>query len=138
MSTAALIGVWHLSSFVRMDGEGAVAALPRGENPQGMLVYSADGHMSVHLMNSGRARFAGMAQDEGTVEEKAEALSTYQGYAGRFELAAGRVTHHITLSSFPNWVGTSIWRDVELDGDRLTLSSPYRESTGEPLRSVLV
>jgi len=94
--------------------------------------------MSVHLMNSDRARFNGIAQDEGTVQEKAEALNTYQGYAGTFEFVSGRVTHHITLSSFPNWVGTSIWRDVELDGDRLTLSAPYQESAGQQQKSVLV
>ncbi|MEC3981342.1 lipocalin-like domain-containing protein [Amycolatopsis sp. H20-H5] len=138
MSTDALLGVWHLVSFVRLDANGDVAASPKGSDPQGMLVYCADGHMSVHLMNSGRTPFGGVAQEEGTAAEKVEALDTYQGYAGTFELSKGRVTHHVTLSSFPNWVGRSIWRDAELDGDTLTLTARYQGSTGDAQRSVLV
>ena len=57
----------------------------------------------------------------GTLEEKARAASGFMAYCGRYEVHGDHVVHHIEQSLFPNWVGTSQKRFIELEGDRLTL-----------------
>ncbi len=42
-----LIGAWHL---VRIDTPGSDAKARAGQQPEGMLIYTRDGHMSVQLM----------------------------------------------------------------------------------------
>jgi hypothetical protein len=52
---SALIGAWHL---VRIDVPGPDGKTLAGPQPNGMLIYTSDGHMSVQLMypeNSGAA-----------------------------------------------------------------------------------
>jgi hypothetical protein len=59
----------------------------------------------------------------GTAEEKAKAAEEYVSYCGRYEFEGETVIHHVELSLFPNWVGADQERLVEIDGDRLTLST---------------
>jgi hypothetical protein len=42
-----LIGAWHLNHIAPPDPEGKSSDIP---HPQGMLIYTRDGHMSVQLM----------------------------------------------------------------------------------------
>ncbi|MFB9904272.1 lipocalin-like domain-containing protein [Allokutzneria oryzae] len=120
----SVAGTWRLESFAVHDEQGAVVFHPMGEDPAGVLVYTEDGWMSVHLSYSGRPHFAGTSQRAGSTEEKSAAMETYFSYAGRYEFTGDKVLHHIEISSFPNWVGTEQWREPELDGDLLTLRTP--------------
>lgn len=64
----------------------------------------------------------------GTPEERSEAISTYVGYAGRFEVVPDEdtVVHHIEVCSYPNWIGDAQVRFAKLEGDQLTLTpSPW-------------
>lgn len=58
-----------------------------------------------------------------SAREKARAAETYVSYCGRYEFHGETVVHHVELSLFPNWVGVSQERLVEIVGDRLTLST---------------
>jgi hypothetical protein len=44
-------------------------------------------------------------------------------YCGRYEFRGDTVIHHVELSLFPNWVSVDQERLVELEGNRLTLST---------------
>ena len=79
--------------------------------------------MSVAIMGPTRAKFATGDLLGGSVEEKAQAAETYVSYCGRYEFRGDTVIHHVELSSFPNWVGVGQERLVELEGNRLTLST---------------
>lgn len=120
----ALIGTWTLAACTIDDAAGAVLSAPLGERPEGRLTYTPDGQVSVHAMAAGRPRCnANRIQDSAPAEQIA-AAQTYFGYAGTWERAGDRVTHHVTVSSFPNWTGTDLVRDVALNDDTLVLSSP--------------
>ena len=46
----ALIGVWHLVAAEYREQGGDEAVIPYlGDSPKGMLLYSADGQMSVQV-----------------------------------------------------------------------------------------
>ncbi len=121
---ARLVGHWSLESFEALsDGS---AEYPFGPGAVGQITYDRAGHMAVQIMKSGRRPFASGDQAAGSVEEVSAAFTGYVAYYGTYSVdeRAGVVTHHIAASMFPNWVGSEQQREVLLEGDRLTLSTP--------------
>jgi hypothetical protein len=119
-----LVGSWRLIGWVAMLDDGS-EALPMGEAPSGLLIYSGDGAMIGILGSGDRSRFASDDVTGGTDEERALAFSTFIAYGGRFKIEGDVISHHVDTSLFPNWIGTIQRRRWELDeADRLTLTSP--------------
>ncbi len=129
---ARLLGAWRLLDVVEEPLDGSPAGRPHGEQPRGLILYSPDGCMSVQIEERERQPVAGADWTALTTEEYAAEARSYFAYAGRFSVdeAAGTVTHHVELSLFPGWAGLSMPRAVELDGDRLVLSSTSPMESG--------
>jgi hypothetical protein len=117
-----ILGSWELETCEARGGDGP-PLLPLGEGAHGLLLYAADRGMSVAIMRAGRAPFAASDILAGTQREKAEAAESYLSYSGRWDLVGARIRHTITVSLFPNWVGTVQERRVKLHGNRLELST---------------
>ncbi len=123
MASNPLVGTWRLVSWEnRSVGDGEVSH-PLGKDAVGYIMYGPDGYMSVAIMRPDRARFAAGDLLGGTVEERARAAETYVSYCGRYEFRGDTVVHRVELSLFPDWVGIEQERLVEVEGDRLTLST---------------
>ena len=122
MTDNYLVGTWRLVSWENQDDAGQIT-LPVGRDPQGYIIYTADGYVSVQIMTAHRQRFAADDLLQGTTDEKARAAETFIAYGGHYEIASDTIIHHVELSLFPNWVGTRQVRRLELAGDRLTLSA---------------
>lgn len=123
MASNPLVGTWRLVSWEnRSVGDGEVSH-PLGKDAVGYIMYGRDGYMSVAIMRPDRARFAAGDLLGGTAEERARAAETYVSYCGRYELRGDTVVHRVELSLFPDWVGIEQERLVEVEGDRLTLST---------------
>ena len=118
----ALVGAWRLVSWENQTADGP-GHYPMGPDPNGYVIYAADGRFSITISQRGRAGFAAGDLLSGTIEEKARAMEGFVAYAGRYSFDGDRVIHHVELSLFPNWVGSDQQRWVELAGDRLTLSA---------------
>lgn len=125
MDASALVGTWRLASWQAIGADGSIDQ-PMGERPEGLLVYSDDGTMLVLLGRRDRARMSGGDVSGSSLEERAEAMRTFIAYGGRYRVQGSRVTHHVEMSLFPNWVGTRQVREATLHdgGSRLTLVSP--------------
>jgi len=121
---AGFIGSWDLVSLENRGADGSVHQ-PFGAHPVGRITYTADGLMSAQIMHETRVPFAGTALYGGTPAEKAAAYSGYIAYYGSFDVdpAAGIVTHHVTGSLLPNWVGGNQVRFYRFEGEHLVLSS---------------
>ena len=119
-----LIGTWRLRSW-KNSGSDASEVEPLGDKPVGYISYHDHGYMSVEIVAQGRTPFQDNDVFGGTPEERSEAISTYVGYAGKFEVRGGEnaVVHHIEVCSFPNWIGDAQVRFAGLDGETLTLST---------------
>ena len=102
MNRTALLGRWRLVSYTTGPD------YPLGPDAAGVLQYSADGKVSVHIMGDG-----------------------YFAYYGDYTVdhAGGAVTHHLTLCSNPKLVGASNVRYAQLEGTRLTLTGSMRFDT---------
>lgn len=132
-----LLGTWQLVSCEhRLQIGGKLH--PLGQNAMGQLTYTAEGLMSVSLMASQRTLFKGTGLFEGTDPERAAAAQSYVSYAGRYEILADRVIHHVDFSLFPNWVGTRQERFYQREGETLTLSTPPFTAGGLEQTAVLI
>ena len=107
MSVAAkeLLGAWRLESWSFVYDDGRPAEYPLGPDAKGIILYTADGHVSATLMRT-----------SGAVESFA--------YAGRYDVRDGAAFHSIEVATNPALVGITSTRHITLDGDRLTLSGP--------------
>src|SRR5450432_1755760 len=117
----ALIGSWTLVSCEIATSSNDVLH-PLGKDPVGYLIYGLDGLVSATLMSRDRAPFQGTDPAGGTPEELASAAHSFIGYVARYEILEDRVLHHVTASFFPNYLGTTLERRFELDGDELVLN----------------
>ncbi|HUG15348.1 MAG TPA: lipocalin-like domain-containing protein [Thermomicrobiales bacterium] len=133
----ALLGTWRLVSveFIGDDGE---MTYPFGPDATGLLMYSADGHMSAVLMQQGRGSFDGMAVRRHLSDVSDAAVrAAYEGYVSycgtwTVDEGHGTVTHHVTESLNPAEVGRDNVRAYTLDGNRMRL-----EPVGGPVRAVI-
>lgn len=123
-NSSSVVGTWKLVSVeTRMTDGRSYASF--GENPEGYVIYSADGFMSVTMQYGNRPHFVSQNAREASLEEKASVSDTFSAYAGRYELLPGAdtVIHHIDVSSNPNWNGVQQVRRYQIDADQLTLSN---------------
>lgn len=123
-----LIGTWRLVAWENRDEDGTTEPA-FGAGVSGYLIYTAQGYVAAHLMAAGRRPFASPDVTAATPEEACAALQTCLSYAGRFSLSDNRLSHHVDVCTFPNWVGTTLERVVELQDNRLVISTaraPFR------------
>lgn len=135
----ALLGAWKLVSAEFRRGDGTVQEY-LGKDPDGMLVYTADGFMSVHLMRRDRPKFSTNDRLAGTPEQIQSAFQGYHGYYGTFTVNAEEqsVTHHLQGALFPNWVGVDQKRFFQLAGNELTLRTVPLLLAGQEVVGYLV
>lgn len=107
---ADIVGVWSLESFHEIDEAGRTGEGPLGAEPEGFLIYTPDGHVSVNMMRTGPGATSGSG-------------AAFMGYAGTWRLDGGRLRHRIRVSSRADWVGADQERDAELEDGRLVVHS---------------
>lgn len=121
-SLSRLVGAWTLVDYTTTDLDGARVRRPMGPAARGILIYTADGFMSVQIAAGGRSHYVTDELHGGTDAERASAAAGYLAYAGRFELDPdGIVTHLADVSLFPNWAECPIPRRAAFRDDLLTL-----------------
>jgi hypothetical protein len=128
----SIIGTWKLVSALLTTLGGGTRKL-LGENPNGFLTYTSDGRMTAILGSSGRQPLSVADPIAAPAAERAEAFATFTAYAGRYTFDGDRLTHHVEVSLFQNWVGTDQIRFAKLQGRRLTLTTPPMAIGGEQL-----
>jgi hypothetical protein len=119
------VGTWQMEAFEVnfLDGE---TLYPYGREPQGRLMYDGLGNMAVQIMRPGIAPFAVYDRWMGTPEEVRAAFHGYLAYYGSYtvNIEEKTVSHHMSGSVFPNYIGDTSVRSFEFSGERLTLSTP--------------
>jgi hypothetical protein len=93
-----VVGRWRLASYEAASRDDVI--YPMGRNAVGVLDYSADGKVSVHIMGEGYFAYYG----DYTVDER-----------------ASTITHQLEMASEPSFVGASNLRRAELRGSTLIL-----------------
>ena len=85
-----------------------------GDDPDGFVVYTPDGTMLTTIGRRDRQPVGGGDPLGGPPEARLAALDTFLAYAARWETDGDDVLHRVTMSLFPDWVGTTQRRHVAL------------------------
>jgi hypothetical protein len=129
-SKNALVGTWKLVSGTETTNKGEVRDCC-GQNPTGLLTYTAYGRVMNIITNGGRKPLSVSDNVGAPAEERAEAFATMTAYAGRYTLNGNKVIHHIEVCSIPNAVNTDQVRLItNLKGNSLTLRTVTMVSAG--------
>ena len=125
----AVRGAWRLDALrLRMEDTGEIVE-PFGPDPRGSIIFTPDGRMMTVITASRRALPT-------TDAEMAAAFRGMMAYTGRFTLDQDQVVIDVDASWNPAWEGTQQIRRVDLEGDRLTLTSEVQEHPRYPGRKL--
>ena len=121
---AAFIGGWQLVLWTTFHPDGS-RDHPFGTDALGQIMYSADGHMSCHLMQANRPLFGKPSVYQVSDEALGGSIRGYSGYFGRFSIdaEAGIIIHHVDGAWSPDWIGSDQPRHYAFEGDRLFLEA---------------
>ena len=116
----AVLGAWELVSFVARDAATDEDRHPLGTAPRGLILYTADGHMSAQLAESD--------------------MGDYIAYGGRYSVDEETSTlhHDVTISMMPELLAQPQFRNAAVDGDLLTLSATSADDAGVTTHSRLL
>ena len=123
-----LHGCWLLRSYELQQADGSTVH-PMGEQPEGLLLYSPEGHMSVHLLQPGAALPPAGKLPPGLPADLAMSYACYTSYFGRYRVDSGQrvITHQLRGASVLAWAGSEFPRHYALEADLLTLSAAVNE-----------
>ena len=130
-----ILGTWRMISATIDPGGENIAAY--GDQPSGLLVFTADMHFVEVLTDATVPRFASNARGEGTDDENRMAMSRSIGFFGTYTVdEKGEFSgNRVDAATFPNWVGSVRTRDdltLLVDGDRMT--EHFRRPEGTEIR----
>lgn len=120
-----LEGVWLFEYESNARADGSRVDVP-GPHYDGVLIYTADGHVSATIMPRGRrwkVADATRAELHATVGE-----GSSTAYAGRYEVDAAThtVVHIPAVSADPSDIGKRLIRQFQVRDDKLELSGKWR------------
>lgn len=128
-SQAALLGTWYLREAYAVGPQGQRLFDVYGSRPSGIIQYGADGRMMALITHDGRQRISGRDRQDATERESAAAYRSSIGYAGSYGFEDGWIVHRIDVSTYPNWVGARLRREVRLfDGVVELLTAPQPQN----------
>jgi hypothetical protein len=127
-----LVGAWTLllDDNIKADGSHVPAF---GPNPEGSLIFTADGRYSLQIFRHGRPAFASKDRLTGTADENKAAVQGMIAHFGAYAVdEAGKTfTFRVEASSFPNWDATVQKRAVTAITDEvLTFNNPTPSTSG--------
>jgi hypothetical protein len=128
-----IIGTWRLVSFEDVEDGKVIRRF--GEKPDGLFVYTADGHVIIHIANpanpncyapgktTGRGKLDERASLACSPEQMRELLDNSVAYWGTYTIdkTAGIVTHKVKSDLSNGYAGTDQPRPFKLNGNRLVI-----------------
>jgi lipocalin-like protein len=130
----SLVGVWTLTAADDLQPDGS-RVHAYGSNPQGILVFGADGRYTVQIFREDRMKFASGDKRHGTPDEYKDASVGMSCHFGHYTVDStkGTITFNIERASFPNWDGASQTRPFTLKGDDLEWRVPATPDGKTPI-----
>lgn len=130
----SIVGTWVLTAADKLLPDGTRRS-DYGDNPHGLVIFTADGHYSVQIYRANRLKFSAGDKLKGTVEEYKEASLSTSVHFGTYSVdpAKHTITFHIDRSSFPNQDDTTQVRPYEINGDELSWKVAPRPDGSIPI-----
>jgi hypothetical protein len=127
-----IYGTWRLlSQFQKILETGEIVTTA---NEQGFITYGRDGRTIVIIVRGDRPKVESI--EKMTDQNRILLFQTLTSYAGTFYFDGTTIQHHIDISWNEMWTGTTQFRDVKTDGERLSLSTHPAPSARDGRMSV--
>ena len=137
MKSNNLVGTYELVSWENRHESGAIT-YPLGLDAKGVISYSPDGFVFVHIMANNRKEHSTGDLFGGEISEIRDSATTHISYCGTYEIIENEVIHYISVSSFPNWVPSEQRRKWEFQNDHLLLSAQGLQVKNEKVSAYLI
>jgi len=133
-----ILGTWWLLSREdhTKDGEKRIDPI-LGSDPVAILVY-ANNHFAAQFMRRDRNADS-ITAATGAGQNNTSAIGGYDAYFGTYEVNDGtnHVAHTLVGSINPANIGMTVYRDLHVDDDRLTIQLETTSQKGEPVTRTL-
>jgi hypothetical protein len=135
--SSQIAGVWKLVSFSHKEIETGILGHPFGEKPSGYYIYTKGGRLLALQVAQDRKPPAGSSP---TDAERIALFKTMAANAGTYKVDGGTLTTTFEVSWNQAWTGTTQKRQIEITGNKLTITSaPYKSAlTGKDVVFVSV
>ena len=112
-------GAWQLMSYLVEEQASGNLFKPMGESPTGYALFTPSGRVSFTLTAEGR-------QPSTNTDSEADLLRSLVAYTGTYRLEEDRWITLVDVAWNPQWVGTEQTRFFSIEGDELTVRTPWR------------
>ena len=137
MNGNSLVGTYDLVSWEYRHKSGEIS-YPLGTDAKGVISYSSDGFVFVHVMANNRSNHAEDDVFGGGINEIKDSATTHISYCGSYVIEESEVIHCISVSSFPNLVPSEQRRNWEFKNGMLLLSAHGIRSGHEKVDAFLI
>lgn len=114
-----IIGTWKLLSYIEIPVGGEEYMFPLGTKPQGTIIFSPDGFMSVQISVQNAEKYDNEDRYSVSDDKLAARSKRYIAFSGKYSIdnALSCVTYHIDISLNPNWEGAKQIRKMDFEAD---------------------
>ncbi|HLJ90793.1 MAG TPA: lipocalin-like domain-containing protein [Candidatus Angelobacter sp.] len=132
--SGSIVGTWALTAADKLLPDGTRTS-DFGDNPHGLVIFTADGHYTVEIYRADRTKFSSDDRFKGTPDEYKEAFLGMSVHFGRYTVDPDKHTIRFIIdrASFPNWDDATQVRSYELKGDELSWKVPARPDGSIPI-----
>ena len=133
-SGSQLTGTWTLVAADKILPNGKEVP-DYGADPEGIAVFTADGHYVVEIFRSDRTKFSSGDRAKGTPDEYKDAVISTSCHFGTYavDAAKGTISFNVARASFPNWDDTTRTANFKLEGNKLAWRTPARPDGTVPV-----
>jgi hypothetical protein len=110
---------------------------PYGDNPKGIAMFDAHGHVAIQLFRAAVPKYASNFRTQGTPDEYKATVEGSIAYFGTYKVKGTDLLVHIESSTFPNWNGADQRRtNLTIKGDKLTWTQATPSGGGGAVATV--
>ena len=113
-----IVGSWRVVSYELEFQDGGERRFPLGRQPNGYLVFGADGRMMAYLEADAR-------KAPRTDEERSAAYRTLMAYTGKYRVQGDKWITKVDGAWNVEWQGTDQERSFTLSGNQLTVIAQW-------------
>ncbi len=117
-SEQRLLGMWKLESWYTEFKATGEKKLLYGERPNGYLVFTPENRMLALVTAEHRKK-------PETDEDRVAAFRSMAAYSGIYRVEGDRWITKVDIAWTESWTGTEQMRFFKLEGDTLTVSTPW-------------
>jgi hypothetical protein len=119
--SSAVVGTWKITSFTRKEVTTGKSAATFGEPPTGYAFFTKGGRFLIFATAKDRKK---NEKPEPTDGERVDLFKSMFAWGGNYKVEASKVIYSVDIAWVPSWIGTTRTYEAQVDGNKLTITTP--------------